>query len=773
MPGGKLFLGFKVDRDTMKTTEEKYLLKPSHLTTHGVIIGMTGSGKTGAAIVLIEELLLRGIPVLAIDPKGDLANLALRFPSLSPEDFKEWIDPAAAASKGMSLDEYARKVAEMWRKGLEGSGITPERLRELSEKSEVLVLTPGSDAGTPISILEGLNPLPGASDDVLEERARNTAAALIRLTGMEEGGDEEVFLSNLLLWAWRRGEKLSLQDIIRYILQPPFDKIGVLDLDMVLPEKRRRRLAVELNRVIASPGFEDWLKGMPLDMEKLLWTEDGRPRAVVVYLAHLGEEMKMFAVTMILQALYTWMFQKGGSDELRALLYFDEVYGFIPPHPSNPPSKRLLLLLTKQARAFGVGVVLATQNPVDIDYKVLTNAGVWMIGRLQTENDIERVSEGLRIATGSGAQARTIIPRLPKRVFLVKDVKERELILYKTRWAMTYLRGPMTLSEIARLPKPRVAETEIGRADSGVGEEEAEGLLQSPPMIYEGFDQAFLPAEPGAVYRALLYGQATVYISKTRPPIDAEIRVAGASEPVEKGRPVFDEPGRFGLPENPLEGARHSPPSKAYFENLPEYYAKKTAYTRAKSAFTRYILDRAKLTIYYHPRLKVYSRPGESLEEFKARLQGILMERLREERDKVASKYDAKLERLNRRIESKKAQIERIKGEIGNMKAELGIAGVSALASLTRISSVLTKASRVQSLRRRIASKEATLRKYEAELKSLYEEYKRLEEEKRRALDALAEKLDAGSEIREITVKPSRRNIELEFLGILWVPREQ
>lgn len=767
MPGGKLFLGFKVNRDSMEVTREKYLLKPSHLTTHGVIIGMTGSGKTGAAIVLIEELLLRGIPVLAVDPKGDLANLALRFPDLSPEDFEKWVDPSAASSKGMSAHDYAKMIAEIWSKGLEESGITRERLRELSEKSEVLILTPGSDAGTPVSILEGLNPLPGATDDVLEERARNTAAALIRLTGIEEGGDEEVFLSNLLLWAWRKGEKLSLENIIRYILQPPFDKIGVLDLDMVLPEKRRRQLAVELNRVIASPGFEDWLKGMPLDMDRLLWTDDGRPRAVVVYLAHLSDEMKMFAVTMILQALYTWMFQKGGTDELRALLYFDEVYGFIPPHPSNPPSKRLLLLLTKQARAFGVGVVLATQNPVDIDYKVLTNAGVWMIGRLQTENDIERVSEGLRIATGSGSQARVLIPKLPKRVFLVKDVKERELILFKTRWAMTYLRGPMTLSEISRLPKPRhLGETSRPEPRETV----AEGLLQSPPMVYEGFDQAFLPAEPGATYRAFLYGRALVYISKSRPPVDVEFRVSGASLPGEKGRPVFEEPEKLGLPADPLSKASHTPPSKAYFENLPEFYARKTSYTRVKSAFTRYVLDKAKLTIYYHPKLKVYSKPGESLEEFKSRLQGIIAQKLREEEERVAAKYDAKLERIERRIESKKAQIERIKVEIGNMKAELGIAGVSALASITRLTSALSKASRIQNLRRRIASKEATLRKYEAELKSLYEEYKRIEEEKRRAMSILTQKL-GGSEIREITVKPSRRNIDIEFLGILWVPR--
>ncbi len=764
MPGGRLFLGFKVDKETMKVTSEKYLLKPSHLTTHGVIIGMTGSGKTGAAIVLIEELLLQGIPVLAIDPKGDLANLALRFPELKPQDFQEWVDETEAASRGLSLQEYSERIAEKWRKGLQSSGVNLERLRELAEKSEVLILTPGSDSGNPVSILEGLNPPPTANEDMLEERAKNTAAALLRLTGLEEGGDEEAFLSNLLLWAWKKREKLDLEAIIRYTLQPPFDKIGVLDLDMVLPEKRRKSLAIRINRVVASPGFEDWLKGLPLDMEQLLWTPDGRPRVVVVYLAHLDEEMRMFAVTMVLQALYTWMFSLGGSDRLRTLLYFDEVYGFIPPHPSNPPSKRLLMLLTKQARAFGIGIVLATQNPVDIDYKVLTNAGIWMIGRLQTENDVDRVSEGLRIATGSGSEAKGLIPRLPKRVFLVKNVKEKELNLYKTRWAMTYLRGPMTLSEVAKITKHKTSPQKTAGK-----ERETTNLLHAPPLIYDGFDQAFLPADPGAKYKPILYGQAIVYITRSRPPIDIQVSVTGAADPT-AAKPEFKDPRSLGLPEKPLTKAQQKPPTKAFFKNLPEAYAKKSTYKKVRAAFTRYALQQAKITIYYHPKLKIYSQPGEKLESFKKRVQISLKKMRREQEEKIASKYDAKLEKLRQRIETKKAQIEKTITEINSLKAELGVAGLSALASLTKLTSALTKASRIQSLKRRISTKEATLRKYKKELEALQREYTKTIQQKTNALRQLTQKIATQQEIKTITIKPSKKDIETEFLGILWTP---
>ena len=766
-----LFLGFKVDPASMEETSERFLLKSSHLTTHGVIIGMTGSGKTGAAIVLIEELLLQGVPVIAIDPKGDLANLALRFPNLSPGDFAKWVDPSAARAKGLSTEEYATRVAEMWRKGLLSSGIGPERLRKLADSSEVLILTPGSDAGTPVSILGELEAPKDANDEVLEEKSRTMAAALLRLMDVEEGGDEEVFLANLMLWAWRRGEKLTFEKIVRYTMQPPFDKIGVLDIDMVLPEKKRRELAIRLNRILASPGFEDWLKGLPLDIDSLLWSPEGKPRAVVLYLAHLDDKLKMFAATLMLQAVYAWMYRKGGTDRLRTLIYFDEVYGFIPPYPANPPSKRLLMLLTKQGRAFGVGVVLATQNPVDIDYKVLTNAGVWMIGRLQTENDIERVAEGLRVATGSGEEARKLIPRLPKRTFVVKNVKARGLSLFKTRWAMTYLRGPMTLQELRRLPR-RAEEKTRAIPQSSVPQEAdiGEKLLHAPPLVYRDFDQAFLgKTGPGvARYKPVLYGKASVYISKSRPPISLEKTVTAASKP-STGPLSFKAPSQLGLPKDALQKASTTPPENSLFENLPSTFTKRTIYTKVKAAFTRYVIEKSTITLLYHPKLKIYSNPGETEQEFRQRIARILNEKLAELSEKIASKYDSKLERIKRRVESKKARIERLRGEISNLKAELGLAGASALASLTRLSSIASKISRAQSLRRRIASKEATLRQYQQELESLEREYQRIQEEKREALAKLKKQLESVN-LRRVTVKPSRKNVDIEFLGILWVP---
>lgn len=758
---GELFLGFHVDPETMEETGQRFTLKPSHLTTHGVIIGMTGSGKTGAAIVMIEELLLNGIPVIAIDPKGDLANLALRFPQLRPEDFEPWIDKSAARAAGLSTKEYAEKVANTWRNGLERAGITG-RLKELVEKSEVLVLTPGSRAATPLSILEGLRPPKNAGRDILEERAKTTAAALLRLAGLE-GGDEEVFLANLLLWAWEEGREASLDWLIASILKPPFDKIGVLDLDMVLPEKKRRSLAVSLNRVIASPGFSDWLTGLPLDIDTLLWTPDGRPRAVVVYLAHLDDSYKMFATTLVLQTLYTWMYTKGGSDRLRALLYFDEVYGFIPPHPANPPTKRLLMLLAKQARAFGLGLVLATQNPVDIDYKVLTNTGVWMIGRLQTENDIDRVSDGLRIATGSGEEARRQIPRLPKRVFIVKDVKKRGLELFKTRWAMTYLRGPLTLRELERLPKTSIPTPSVRHA----AEKPPIDLLNAPPLVNQAFDQAFIPGN-GEYYEPLLAARAHIYVSKTRPPIDLERTIIAYADPQ---KTEFKSPEEAGLPETLIESSENTWTEGIGFKNLPPIYAKKTFYNKLKSLFARYAVAKATIELFYSPIHREYSKPGEKREEFEKRLREKSLKMAREEAEKIASRYNAKIERLKTRLQSKRAQIEKTRGEIANLKAELGLAGVSALASLTRLTSALSKVSRTQRLRRRIASKEATLRKYESEAQSLLTQIEKLEKEKEEKIKKIMEKYTSNITLKTVKIKPARKDVDIDFLGILWIPK--
>src|SRR3990172_8052895 len=173
----------------------------------------------------------------------------------------------------------------------------------------------------------------------------------------------------------------------------PFGKIGVVDLESFYPAAERTKLSMRLNNLLASPTFASWLEGEPLDVAEMLYTPAGKPRLAIVSIAHLDDAQRMFLVTILLNEGLAWIRTQPGTSSLRAILYMDEVFGFFPPS-ANPPSKTPMLTLLKQARAYGLGVVLATQNPVDLDYKGLGNAGTWFLGRLQTERDKLRVLYG-------------------------------------------------------------------------------------------------------------------------------------------------------------------------------------------------------------------------------------------------------------------------------------------------------------------------------------------------------------------------------------------
>ena len=434
------------------------VLDPDDLTTHAVIVGMTGSGKTGLGIVLLEEALAKGIPALILDPKGDMGNLALTFPDLSPASFRPWIDESAARDAGQTPDEYAQKTAELWQSGLERSGIGPDRIKALRDAAEVTLYTPGSEAGVPLNVIGSLK-APTLSWETDEETIRDeiegTVSSLLGLVGIEAdpiGSREHVLLSNLLEHNWRAGTDLDLGALIGQIQKPPLRKLGVFEVDAFMPPADRNELAIKLNALVASPSFAAWGRGPALDPAVLLRTEDGRPRAAVIYLAHLSDQERQLVVTLVLSRLITWMHGQSGTSELRGLVYLDEVMGFAPP-TAMPPSKKPILTLMKQARAFGIGMVIATQNPVDLDYKAMANAGSWFIGRLQTERDKERVLEGLRSAAGGVdvAALDTAIGGLEQRQFLLQSAHRDKPELFSTRWAMSFLRGPLTKEQIATL----------------------------------------------------------------------------------------------------------------------------------------------------------------------------------------------------------------------------------------------------------------------------------------------------------------------------------
>jgi len=457
----EFYIGRRVNPEDGETTEEPQVYDPDDLTTHAVVVGMTGSGKTGLCLDIMEEAALSDLPAILIDPKGDITNLLLHFPELLPEDFKPWINADNARRDGVTVEQAATDTAKLWKNGLKGWGIESDRIQRLKDSVDRAVYTPGSTSGKPISILASLK-APQANwetnQEVLLEQIEGTVTALLGLIGLDDidpiSDPEHILLSKIIADAWAKGSDVDMGELIMQTQNPPFEKLGFFSVDQFFPKKKRMALAMKLNSIIAAPSFQPWITGEPLDIQSLLYTEDGKPKHSIFYIAHLSETERMFIVTLLYSAIETWMRSQAGTTSLRALVYFDEIFGYLPP-TANPPSKKPMLRMLKQARAFGVGMVVATQNPVDIDYKGLSNAGTWFVGRLQTERDKERLLDGLQGASGGDfdrSASDKMLSGLGKRVFLVNNVHNRGgPELFQTRWAMNYMAGPMTRNQIQSL----------------------------------------------------------------------------------------------------------------------------------------------------------------------------------------------------------------------------------------------------------------------------------------------------------------------------------
>lgn len=510
---GTFYLGREIDPSGKdKDAGERFFYDSKDMTTHAVCVGMTGSGKTGLGITVLEEAALDKIPCLIIDPKGDLTDLLLTFPNLSPEEFLPWIDEQEAARKEMTPVAYAESVAKTWKDGLERWGEGPERIQALRQSVDMVIYTPASNAGVPLSILSSFAaPSKELRDDAeaFRDRIMSTTSGVLGLLGISADpikSREHILISTILSRAWENGEDLDIASLIQQVQKPPFAKIGALDIDTFFPAKERLDLSITLNNLLASPGFQAWVEGEPLDIQKLLYTDSGKPKLSVLSIAHLSTAERMFFVTIFLNELVSWMRRQPGTSSLRALLYMDEVFGFFPP-TAMPPSKIPMLTLLKQARAYGLGVMLATQNPVDLDYKGLSNCGTWFIGKLQTERDRARVIEGLQIASNGEIDSKTLDKMLAAtktRVFIMRSIHKDAPILFETRWTMSYLRGPLTLAQISKLtdksqapPPKKVAKRkdEGGAAggekpDAPAGIQEFFGRLPgiSQPVKYRPFE---------------------------------------------------------------------------------------------------------------------------------------------------------------------------------------------------------------------------------------------------------------------------------------------
>src|SRR3954470_8239726 len=502
---GVFYLGREYDPGSSTLKDDLVLYDSQDLTTHAVCVGMTGSGKTGLCLSLLEEAAIDGVPAICIDPKGDLGNLMLTFPNLAPADFEPWIDPGEAQRKGVSVAELAARTAANWKQGLAEWDQEPARIARLRAAADVAIYTPGAETGLPLSVLRSFAPPAAtllADAGALRDRVGSVVSGLLSLLGVEADpltSREHILLANLIEGAWRQGLALDLPALIQSVQKPPFEKLGAFHLETFFPAKERLKPAMQLNNLIASPGFATWMAGEPLDAQRLLFTADGKPRISIISIAHLNDAERMFIVTLVLNELIAWMRVQSGTSSLRAVFYMDEIFGYFPP-TANPPSKQPMLTLLKQARAFGLGCVLATQNPVDLDYKGLSNCGTWFIGRLQTERDKMRVIEGLKSALpdADGTNLEGLMSSLTQRTFLMRNVHDDAPLLMKTRWALSYLRGPLTGPEIARVMSGRkaaaIAAKPAATGPATAAATQVAGAAGGRPSVGAGIGEYFLGA---------------------------------------------------------------------------------------------------------------------------------------------------------------------------------------------------------------------------------------------------------------------------------------
>ena len=805
--GNKFYIGKEFDLQAGEMGESLTLYDPDDLTTHGVVVGMTGSGKTGLCIDILEEAALNGIPALMIDPKGDITNLLLHFPNLAAEDFLPWVDPDQARRDGKSVDQLAAETASLWKNGLEKWGIGSDRIERVRNAVEYSIYTPGSDAGIPISIMASLN-APTISweenRELLRERISSTVTAILGLVGVESDpmrSREHILLANIFEVSWSEGVDLDIAELIRQVQNPPFEKLGALEVEQFFPSGDRFELAMAINSFLASPSFQAWIEGVAMDPAKLLWDPSGKPRHSIFYLAHLSDRERMFFVTLFLSAVEGWMRAQSGSPSLRAMIYFDEVLGFLPP-VKEPPSKGPLIRLLKQARAFGLGLLLTTQNPVDLDYKALSNAGTWFIGRLQTEQDKARLLDGLESAAGGDvgfdrSQADVAISSLRKRVFLLQNVHEPEPKIFHTRWAMAYLKGPITRTQLKELNLLRGAKTSsvvapaprevIGQSVAAPTVATLDGSVTRPSVV-SGVGEYFLPnnltvaralkeakRDPtsvstlGLLYRPSLLAQATARILDRKSDLDVDHSMSA----------LVPDPDRRGVVrwENylhstiPSEDTDDVPLSDARYTDLESPLNELKTLRQMEKDFVDYFYRNAEVKVPSNPTLKLVAQPGTTTAEFRAQCADAARESRDDEIEEVREKYVTKMKTVQKRLAREQRELDEDQAEHSARKMEemathlenvIGIFGGSR--SRRRVSTSMTK--------RRMTSKaKSDIEESQDAIDEFKQELEELEYEMNDAVEEIEERwAEIATEIEEAVFRAYKKDIHVEMFGVAWFP---
>ncbi len=774
---GSFYLGRPFDLASGQLAPEKVLYDANDLTTHAVCVGMTGSGKTGLCLSLIEEATLDGIPVIAIDPKGDLGNLLLAFPELRPSDFGPWIDPALATQQGITPALLAEQTAATWKKGLADWDVDGERIRRFNAVDKV-IYTPGSTAGIPLTVLKSFHAPPAAildDADTYNDLLQSTTEGVLALVGIDADpvqSREAILIATVLDHAWRAGHSLDLPKLIHDIQKPPFAKVGIVDLENFLPAKDRMELGMKINNLLASPSFASWLKGDSLDVESLFYSFDKKPRLSILSIAHLNDAERMFFVTILLNEVVGWMRTQPGTGSLRAILYMDEVFGYFPPS-ANPPSKRPMLTLLKQARAYGLGVVLATQNPVDLDYKGLSNAGTWFLGRLQTERDKLRVLEGLEGASAQAegsfnrSQMDTLLSGLRSRVFLVNNVHQNQPQVMHTRWAMSYLRGPLTRDQIRVLMKDRKAASvtkQPAATPPAVPSRQRHDSLQ--PILYGEIVQKFWPLDGKLAegcqleYRPALFAQGKLHYVQASSKLDLWQECV-VVQPVH-GK-VTEEIWNAALVFEQLPHFDDTPQAFGQFAPLPTELAQEKNYRGWERELKDWLYQTQRYVRWHEPLTETSSNNGETEEEFRLRIAPAAQA---VEKTRIEREFASELQKTEDAITKAETQVSNFKWWwFSGFWRVIEVLFTRLLGGSSRKQLVTTTSTNQMSRGRRQYAEA------KEELKRQTEKLGRLESEHQHKLAALATNFRAETLVLEKTETSARKgDIDVDRVALVWLP---
>ncbi len=777
---GVFYLGKVVDPSNGQVEDNLLLYDSKDLTTHAVCVGMTGSGKTGLGIGILEEAAIDKIPAIIIDPKGDMGNLLLTFPELSSEEFKPWVDANEADRKGMALGAYADKMAKTWENGLAAWGEDGDRIKRFRDSVELTIYTPASSAGIPISILNSFAAPPKEymlDTAAIREKIQSLASSLLGLLGI--GADpiksrEHILISTIIDQAWQAGKSLDIATLIQQVQKPPFSKIGALDVDTFYPPKDRMSLSISLNNLLASPGFRAWMEGVPLDIKELLYTKAGKPKLSIISIAHLTDAERMFFVTLLLNEFLAWMRRQPGTSSLRTLLYMDEIFGFFPP-TAMPPSKLPMLTLLKQARAYGVGVVLVTQNPVDLDYKGLSNCGTWFIGKLQTERDKSRVIEGLNVASNGEIDAKALdkmIAMTGNRTFIMRSIYEKDPVLFQTRWTLSFLRGPLTLTQISQLTdKP----SESLHERSAPVEEKQSSVSSSEPSVPSGINVFFArlgQTKSPVKYEPRLAAIAKLHFVDAKNKIDLWENVCYALPTSDEGKSIlWDEKASIPDLKDHLEKA---PMPESMFKELPAGLMQEKSYISFEKAFATLLYQNRTLTIYQSSDLNLTSKVGESEGDFRSRV----IHAMREKRDELVKKLR---EKYADKVEALAAKIKRAQDKMAQKQEKAGMQKIQTIISFgaTLLGAIFgrrvtreTISQTGTSLRRatQMGKDSQDITQAENDLKTYQQQLQDLENQMNSEVAAIASKSDVDIKIETISVRPRKSDIDVESVSLLWWP---